>query len=343
MQLTELQHSDKNTYNNFISRSDSGSFLQAWEWGDWQEQLGKIVHRFIIEDEEHAILLAAQIIQATLYFQKYYLYIPYGPILNQNQAAGIKNQALLFFIQQLREKFPDAIFLRIEPTSSELAWPGKKTTNIQPGRTLVVDVSKPLADLLADMHPKTRYNVKIAQKHNVKIEKEFSITSGHGLYFKESLELILETAKRQGYYTHPLSYYQKLMDFFALHHANSNVTVGLYKAIYEKHLLATGIMVDFGNTRTYLFGGSSTEYRNVMAPYLLHFEAMFDAKKKGLHYYDFGGLETSVGKTPEFARFKMGFGGHAVEYAGARDIIQSKPWYTIYIIMRKLNRIFKHL
>jgi len=190
------------------------------------------------------------------------------------------------------------------------------------------------------MHHKTRYNIKVAQKHGVEIKDEFDISIGHGLFFDEALKLILETSKRQGFSTFGSDYYKKLVDFFALQQ-RADLKLHIYKAIFQNQLLATAIIIDFGDTRTFLFGGSSEFHKNVMAPYLLHFHAMIDAKHQGLKFYDFWGIETSSGETPGFVRFKLGFGGTQREYAGAHDLVNHTLLYKIYSGIRVINKFFR--
>lgn len=337
MNLIELSNSDKNEYNRLLQEK-GGSFLQSWEWGDWQEQLGRKVYRFKFNT------VAFQVVCMPVMFEKYYVYAPYV-----NLELRITDYELL--LEELQKRFSDALFLRIEPVSvpqihnsEPVLQAGRfaiqKSKNIQPGKTLVLDLTKSEEELLADMHSKTRYNIKVATKHEVEIKDEFAITNGHGLYFEESLKLISETAQRQGFKTFTADYYKKMVDFFTLHH-REGLGLHIYKAIYKNKLLATAIMLDFGSVRTFLFGGSSSEDKNVMAPYLLHFRALMDAKHEDKTVYDFWGIETSSGETPGFVRFKLGFGGTEKQYAGAYDIPFSKLWYTIYTIVRGINRILK--
>ena len=119
-------------------------------------------------------------------------------------------------------------------------------------------------------------------------------------------------------------------------------------------------MVDFGQTRTYLFGGSSSEHKNVMAPYLLHFQALRDAQSQGLKFYDFWGIETAGGDSPGFARFKLGFAPRSssesaipqlgsafasgqVEYGGAYDLVLRRFWYKAYSLLRMFYNLRKKL
>lgn len=343
MIFTELGESDKHNYNHFVAQDKSGSFLQSWEWGQWQESLGKKAFRFAVTEEGHPPpegdplkwLGCGQVLKMPLFKRGYFIYFPYGPVGNVD---------LKFWVEQMRKKFPQAVLMRVEPRISNCPSPSSvfiKSTNIQPGRTLLLNLHASSDKLLSDMHPKTRYNIKVAQRHGVEVEREFDLTVGHGLFFDEAVNLIVETATRQKYRSHPKFYYENLINFFTLKYPTSNLRVSLYKAKYQNKVLASAIMVDFGSIRTYVFGGSSDEFRNVMAPYALHWQAISDAKNQGLSFYDFDGLETSAGKHAQFARFKQGFGGFVETYPGAYDIIFHKLWYTMYRIARKINRLIR--
>jgi lipid II:glycine glycyltransferase (peptidoglycan interpeptide bridge formation enzyme) len=176
----------------------------------------------------------------------------------------------------------------------------------------------------------------------VEVKDEFEISVGNGLFAKEAVSLIVETSQRQGYKGYGKEYYEDLINFLGLNN-QADLKLHIYKAIYKNRLLASALMLDFAGARTFLFGGSAEQFKNVMAPYWLHFQAMLDAKKLGLRQYDFWGVETASGKTPGFVRFKLGFGSleSLVEYSGAYDVIFSKYWYKAYTIFRKSKRIFK--
>ncbi len=114
----------------------------------------------------------------------------------------------------------------------------------------------------------------------------------------------------------------------------------IYTAHHQGTLLNCAITVDYNKTRTYLFGGSSTEHKEVMAPYAMHWQAMQDAKNAGLTRYDWWGIETSSGKQPGFVRFKMRWGGEEISYPPAEDISMKNLKYSAYKILRSINRLF---
>jgi len=385
LQLVELSEKDKDVYNQFVINQPSGSFLQSWEWGQWQASLGREALRFfVIDDYKAGNLGCVQLIKMSLPFGVYYLYAPYGPVIGDWK---LEIGDWILIIKELEKVFFDAIFIRIEPKApfsiSSLQSPISKSSNIQPGKTLLIDLTKPEDQLLTEMHPKTRYNIKVAQKHGVEIKDEFDISVGHGLFFDEVLKLIIGTSKRQKFTTFSPEYYKKMVDFFAVG-TSGEVKLHIYKAVLNNQLLSAAIMMDFparggsashsspsdalpsesrtgGGTRTFLFGGSSDENKNVMAPYLLHWQAMRDAKARGMEVYDFWGTETSSGEVPGFVRFKLGFApqlrsgsstprsdsgssrGGEQTYAGAYDYIVSKPWYRAYRLFRAANKIIKKI
>jgi peptidoglycan pentaglycine glycine transferase (the first glycine) len=348
MQLLELKELDKSQYNTFVASQESGSFLQSWEWGEWQKAGGvsgrvSEVHRFALIDKGEW-MAAAQVIKTAMPGGRYYLYAPYGPVAD----LRFKIEDLRFLTQELQKRFPSAVFLRIEPMNKAVIPSDhdplvRKSTNIQPGISMVLEIHRSDEELFAGMHPKTRYNIRLAERRGVTVEDEFVITPGRGLYSEEAINLILQTQARQKYRGHSERYYKQLVDFFALQNGKNELKLHIYKAVYQRHLLASGIMIDFGKTRMYLYGGSSDENRDVMAPYLLHFKAITDARVLGLSRYDFGGSEVAGGGEKGFTRFKAGFGGAVVNYAGAYDIIFNSVWYTIYKGARKINRFLKHI
>ncbi len=339
MRLVELTDQDKERYNRFVANSPGGSFLQAWEWGEWQKSQGCKVARVALMDGE-GIIVSAQCFREALGAGKHYVYMPYGPIAG----SQIKTAQFEFFLEKVKQKFPSVLFLRLEPQQkiADLEKFAVKSTNIQPGITIVVDITKPDEEILAGMHPKTRYNIKVAQRHGVEVQSELVVTPRHGLYVREAIQAIVDTQARQKYRGHSAAYYRKLIDFFALNNPRSDLKVIIYKALHKKRLIASSIMVDFGKTRIYLYGGSTDDDKNLMAPYLMHWQAMVDARNLGLEFYDLGGSEVASGGERGFTRFKKGFGGRVAEYAGAYDIVYNRLWYNGYRIIRSINRFLKH-
>lgn len=336
MKILKLSEDYKQQYIEFVAANDSGSFLQSWGWGEFQSYQGKPVVRYGVfeNDNLEKLICTVQFFKTKVpHLPGYYLYAPYGPLFKKQDSKNLISELM----SQVKSDFPECWFVRLE-SKNELQIEGQKTVHIQPGKTLVTDLTKSIDELQAKMHQKTRYNIKVAAKHNIVIESEINASPQHGFHITEIVSLLTKTSDRQKFKSYGKDYYEKLIDFFILHSRETDCKISLYKALYNKKLVAGAIMVDHGTTRTYLFGGSSDEDKNLMAPYALHWRAMQDAKNKELKNYDWWGIETATGQTPGFVQFKLKWGGKQISYPTAIDNVQNKGWYFIYKILRKLNR-----
>jgi len=127
-----------------------------------------------------------------------------------------------------------------------------------------------------------------------------------------------------------------MLKFFA---SGKSIEAKLYSAWHEGDLLATNLMLYWSGIAVYLFGGSVEHKRNTMPAYLLHWQAIEDAKAKGLRTYDFWGVETDPAHPWHgFSKFKLGFGGEIKKYEGTWDFVLQPAWYNIYKILRAINR-----
>jgi lipid II:glycine glycyltransferase (peptidoglycan interpeptide bridge formation enzyme) len=105
--------------------------------------------------------------------------------------------------------------------------------------------------------------------------------------------------------------------------------------------IAANIVSHFGKRVTYVHGASGNRGRNLMAPFLLQWSAILEAKRVGATEYDFWGIADSEDPTHPWAgitRFKRGFGGSMVQYIGAYDIIYKPTWYKIYRAYKTLRK-----
>lgn len=305
-----------------------GSILQAWAWGEFQKSLGEKIHRFSGSD---FVNLA---IENSLPFGKKYLYCPRGPLGN--------TEAALIDLKQL-EKNHTIVFSRIEPLNSVALTPAAK--NPQPLNEWVLNLEKSEDEILIQMKPKTRYNINLAQRKGVVVRE------GDQKDLLALWQLFLVTSQRNGFRLHPQNYYLQMWDHLFPHNLR------LLIAEYKGQPLAGMLLTLFGDTATYLHGGSSSNLKEAMAPYLLHWEAIRLSKRLGFKLYDFGGIAPSLASTSDasrggprnderhawagISRFKKSFGGFEVAYPGAYDLIYSPIWYTMYKQSRTLRKLIR--
>ncbi|MEK7452723.1 MAG: peptidoglycan bridge formation glycyltransferase FemA/FemB family protein [Patescibacteria group bacterium] len=346
MNLEYISDERKDEFNDFVLKN-GGSFLQSFEWGDFQKRSGKDLFRIIIKDNSN-ILLSVLILKYPQPFKKSYLYIPYGPIFFSDSSKEDRDKAFNILLDEIRKiaKNESVIFIKIEQDNSQIkATLGnfnfkKSDKDIQARETLILNLLKSEDDLLKDMKQKTKYNIKIALKHKV-IVKEIEDKEEAFNAFYNLLEV---TSVRNGFRLHPKVYYHNMVEIFFYKAKDSQVGFSerIFFAEYGGKILSCALVGFFGNRATYLHGASLNESRQVMAPHLLHWEIIRKAKELGFSEYDFWGIVTEKTKKDEvkkwagFSRFKMGFSGDVVEYDGAYDLVLNNFWYFVYRIARKI-------
>ena len=201
--------------------------------------------------------------------------------------------------------------------------------NVFPGKTLFtpttfwIDLKKSEEDLMKSFSGKTRYNIRLAQKHGVKVVEDSSPKA-----FQKYLQLTFETTKRQGFHAHTPKYH-KLM-WKHLHKnpvANGQQPIAhLLTATYNNEVITTWILFAYKGVLYYPYGASSDKYKEVMANNLMMWEAIKFGKKLGLSTFDLWGREPGKG----FTRFKEGYNPEVIEFLGSWDLVIHPALYKIY-------------
>lgn len=290
-------------------------FLQSPEWENIQKKLGRKTRR--IQDclvIEHCVPLGFK-----------YLYAP---------RPDIENEEDFFSSAERIAKKEGHIFLKVDPVLP-VSYPKKISSHaLQPQKTIICNLEKSEAELLSAMHEKTRYNIRLAERKGIRIAD-----SGWQRVGSEDREkkldifwtMLRNTAERDGFHTHEKSYYEKLLGGYSEYFSNE-----LFFAEHEGQPIAAALINFYKKTATYLHGASSLEHRNLMAPHLLHWRIMQEAKKRGFAEYDFWGINDN--RWPGVTRFKRGFGGKEVVYPESFDIIYRKSYYTLYSLVRAYKK-----
>ncbi|MBU0531826.1 MAG: peptidoglycan bridge formation glycyltransferase FemA/FemB family protein [Candidatus Uhrbacteria bacterium] len=319
---------DKEQWNKFVAQHGprSGAFLHSFEWGRFQEAIGRKVHRvgaFQGEDQ----IAAALVIEHSLPAGQKYVYCPRGPIFVDKKF----NPEVLEEIARDFAAGSKAMFFRFEPpvetASTKTSRIIKPTVSVQPKETLILDLSLGMDELLAEMHHKTRYNMRLAEKKGVEVV-ELGLED-----FDSVWDLFHQTATRNEFRLHEKSHYTKLFDSLP---KSGEPAVRLIGARHEGDLIAAVINIDFAGTRTYLHGASATFKRNLMAPFAIHAHEITNAIDCGFLWYDLWGISDVNPNWKGITRFKRGFGGIEIAYSGTYDLILRQPQYMLYSLARKV-------
>lgn len=256
-------------------------------------------------------------------------YVPKGPLPNGK------------FISELKRvgKRENCIFVQLEPDkikSERVVIQSELKPAAHPlltRYTFILDLTKSEDELLKNMHPKTRYNIRVAQKHRVEIVEDNSREA-----FEQYLKLMKETTSRQNFFAHSQKYHRLMWE--SLKGQIAHLFLAKYGGRKGKTLVAWIVFV-YKDTLYYPYGASSNEHREAMASNLMMWEVIKWGKKIGLKKFDMWG---ALGPNPNeqdpwfgFHRFKQGYGPEHIEFIGSYDLVIKPFWYEVYKIADKIR------
>ena len=193
----------------------------------------------------------------------------------------------------------------IEPTNKVPSGFEKATSCFIPSKTMQIDLEKSEEILLKNLKQKTRYNIKLAIKNCVKVEKSKDIGSFLDLWHK--------SARERGMWFSQKKEIESLWNSFG-----KNAV--LYFASISDEVLAGLLIIYTKDTAYYMYAASSENGKSLFAPTLLTWQAIFDAKKNKKLLFDFDGIyDERYPNTKDwkgFTKFKEGFGGEVITYPG---------------------------
>ena len=314
-------------WKQFLSTTPNAHLLQTGEWGELKSAFGWRAVRIVNGEFGVQMLFRRLPLGFTVG------YIPKAPIPAEQSALRPE----LWREIDATSKQHRAIFLKLEPDLwDDQRWesfnPKSQMSphNIQPPRTIVVNLKGTEEELLARMKQKTRYNIRLAEKKGVTVHSWKDLEAFH--------KMMLLTGGRDGFGIHSREYYERAYELL-----HPNQMGELLVAEYEGKPLAALFVGRNGNRAYYLYGASTDEERNRMPTYLLQWQAMKWAKACGCEEYDLWGvpdedeatLEADFEKRQDglwgVYRFKRGFGGELKRAVQAMDRIYNPFLYWAYL------------
>ena len=335
-----IEAKDKASYNRFIAQHPKGHFLQLWEWGQVKNLTGWKPIRLVLE-KDGQIRAAMLILKRTLpipLVKRAIFYSPRGPVADQDNA---EEHRLLFAAARQIARREGAIFVKIDPDipaqnqnyakmlsacGFQRQLSGLNFEGVQPNYVMRLDLTPEPAELLADMHQKWRYNIKLAGRKGVTVTQAEERTDLEVFY-----SILEETAQRDHFLIRGYSYFESIWD-----HMIANGYARIFLAHYQGEIVAGTLAFILGDKAWYLYGASSNRHRNVMPNYLLQWEMIRWAKAQGCTVYDFRGVSGDLDEeNPLYGlyRFKKGFNGVLTKFVGEWDFVYRPVWYWLWTRM----------
>jgi lipid II:glycine glycyltransferase (peptidoglycan interpeptide bridge formation enzyme) len=338
--MQSVTEKERKMFNSVVNHP-----LQSFEWGEFRQGTGvKVIRRGLLEG---AKLKSG--------FQLTIHPIPHTPFTIGYLPKGeMPSEALLEELKKIGKE-ERCVFIQLEPNviasqSSKFKVQSSKS-GLRPAArplftkyTFILDLKRSEEELLANMHQKARYNIKVAKKRNVTVVEDNTQKA-----FNEYLNLTEETTRRQKFFAHTLDYHKKMWEALRVQSSKLKVqsvdkdqlTAHLLTAKYKGKVLTAWILFVFKDTLYYPYGASSSQNREVMASNLVMWEAIRFGKKLGLAKFDMWG---ALGPDPDrsdpwfgFHNFKEKYGPEHVEFIGSFDLVINPLVYQLYKIADKLR------
>ncbi|MGH2594321.1 MAG: lipid II:glycine glycyltransferase FemX [Anaerolineae bacterium] len=337
-------------WDTFVAARPDAHVLQTSAWGELKSRFGWSADRIALERDTRIVAGALVLFRRLPLRLGALAYVPKGPIVDLAD-----NELVVALIAGLDglARSRRAALLKIEPDHAidlagraptpgyTSAWepplPGHyfrpSPHSIQPPRTILVDLTRSEEEILTAMRHKTRYNIHLAERKGVTVR---AATRSDLPAFNA---LMQATGSRDRFAVHSPAYYTAAFDLFVPRNC-----ARLFVAEVESQIVAGLFAFAHGERAWYFYGASGDAHRERMPNHALQWHAMRWARSIGCRKYDLWGIPDEDESTLEAQyldrrddlwgvyRFKRGFGGTVVRFAGAFDRVYNPLLYRLYLL-----------
>lgn len=331
---------NKPDWEAFAANHPQANFLQSYNWGLFQEKIGKKFFAVAVHQDQQPV--AAALIIKELAKRGDYFTIAGGPLLDwESSQADQVFGALVAYLRQLAKQ-EKVHFVRVRPQaddSSRLRQVFKQAgfspapIHLTADLTLRLDLSLSEEQLLSLMRKNTRYEVRKAERVGIKTE-----VSQDPKFMKQFYQHQLYLAKKHQFVPFDFDFlYQQFLAFL------EDDQVAFISAYDQDQLLASAFVIFYQDEAVYHYGVSTAANEKLPGSYAVQWRAIQEANKRGCKVYNFWGVSPPENKTHRFAGpslFKRGFGGEEVQHLPAHDLPTSAAYPLIkgFELMRKKVR-----
>ncbi|MFA5013686.1 MAG: peptidoglycan bridge formation glycyltransferase FemA/FemB family protein [Candidatus Paceibacterota bacterium] len=335
---------DKKTWEDFFRARKEKTFLQSWDWGEFHIAEGSKIWRLAVVDGSE--LLAVALVVKIKARRGTYLLVQHGPVVASSESQ-VRSSILKYFLKELAKigKKEGASFIRMNPLWERTSANNEILRNLGLRRapmhasayeaTWKLDISPSEDDLFRALRKTTRYIIKNVEKiDEIVVEKSDSL-GDLGVYQK----LNKEVALRQQFVPFSDDYIKREFEVF-----KKDDQALFFFGKYKNEIVAGALVIFWQGVGYYHQAASLSKYAKLSIPYLLQWEAIREAKKRGCDFYDFWGyVDPKANPNHPWAGptlFKMGYGGQAYEYILTQDYPLSPLYWLTYVFeqIRKRKR-----
>ena len=318
----------------------SRSPASPWQTVEWNAMLldtGYIMEGWVLGVYAgDTLVLSACIEQRSLGAGLTGLFVVGGPIVTDAAAIPLFEARVIELSRSERAVFVQVEPLRETPFTVFSSPPYKRFIE---RTTATIDLRQDVDTILANMKPKGRYNIRLAERSGVVTTRGTDDTATDVRAFYRIFE---ETLDRDGFSGNSLAYMETFLAFL-----RENDIGDVWFARREGEIIAAGIFVFFGETAYYYYGASvsDSERRRYMATYQVQWEAIQEAIRHGCTTYDFLGIVSDGSSDSHLAgvtEFKRKFTDACVVFpAGGIHIVRPVVYRMLGLYRRIRRRVLR--
>lgn len=327
----------RDVWEKFVNEYEPHTFLQNWEWKLSQEIMGNKTFNLGIYNGDK--LIGVAFVYKISARRGSFLFCPHGPLVNDDKENAYK-EFFAFIKKMAKEEKVD--FIRISPLEIKT----EKICNLfkqsgfrdaplhmHPELAWILNIEPSEEKLLKEMKKRTRYSINKAEKDGVELISSTELKDLDAFY-----DVYMETANRQDFVPFSKEYIRKEFDIFGKENK-----ILIFFAKYQGEIIATAMIIYSNGSGFYHHGASTRKHSNITASEFLQWQAIREAKKRGMKLYNFWGVAPDDAPNHPWiglSRFKKGFGGFEEAYVHAQDFSVTMKYWLNYIVetVRRIKR-----
>lgn len=340
MRISEIQSPE--IWEDFLQKLPYTLFVQSTHYGEFYKKLGEDF--FIVGILKEDKLVGGSLVVTTHAKRGNFLYLPYGPILPEEHKEDALKLISEFLLKKAKEY--NCSFIRVSPFLDENTKNidlfknngyRKAPMHVLAERTWMLNIQPDENQLLSEMKKNHRNLIRRCEKEGVHITKSTETKD-----LEELHKLLDITAKRHHFSRFSKKYIDTEYSIFA--EKNQAMIFAAY--LPDGTLDAIAIFMYYGSMSVYRHSASLGKDNKIPTSYLLQWEAIKEAKKRGMKWHNFWGIapENAHEKHPFYGitHFKKGFGGEAKDILHCMDLKVKNTYYINWIVetLRRIKRGF---
>lgn len=327
---------NQSEWNDFLRALTPHSFLQTWEWGEFNRGLGSEVFRFGLYEGGLIGVSMAFLIKAR---RGSFLFVPHGPLLKKFNPGH-----LAVFLENLKALAGErrAAFVRVSPLLLDdvrnralflkLGF-RQAPMHMHAERMWLLDVRPSEEELLFGMRKNCRAAVRKAEKSGVEVR-----ISGDPADLAHFMKLYEETARRQHFVPFSKDYIRREFEVF-----QKTGSAAIFLGRHGGEVRSAALVI-FAASEAFYHQGASVMGDPVPVSHAVQWAAIKEAKRRNCTHYNFWGVSRESDSNHPWAGlsyFKRGFGGFEQNYLHAQDLPLTLAYWPAFLL-ESIRRIKRH-